>query len=135
MLLHRRVVALAAGLALAALGLTGCVSVQHFSDLDREPSADDAMPVAAGAWEAGEIDEASVRFVGEYEGTKLWLMKSERGLCLLQYPASREWISGCTEPAGQFGTSGPGGNFIVIPDDGYPPEGATKISENVYSQG
>jgi hypothetical protein len=128
---HARVIALAAGLVLAASALTGCVGGQTFSDLEREPSADDALPaVNINA----NIDEASVRFVGEYEGTRLWLMESDQGMCLLQYPNSREWTSGCTESAGEFGSAGPGGTFVVIPDDGYPPKGAVKISENVYAK-
>ncbi|MBZ4487717.1 hypothetical protein LQ938_02695 [Microbacterium sp. cx-55] len=126
-----RVAALAASLAVAALGLTGCAGGTRWSDLDREPSADDAIPGSV-TWVDG-ADESSVRFVGEYEGTRLWLLRTERGICLVQYPESKEWASGCTEPAGEFATSGPGGSFRVYPDDGIPPDDAVQISENVYA--
>jgi hypothetical protein len=126
--------ALAAFAVLALLGLAACSAqgASGFSDLDREPSTADAIPASVSVEGTGAPTTA--RFVGEYEGTRLWLMETDRGLCLVMYPDGGDWLSSCTEPAGELGASGPGGDFVVIRDGGYPPPGAIRVSANVYAK-
>jgi hypothetical protein len=131
---HRSRRAWASLAVLAALGLSACSAqgAGAFSDLDREASAADALPASVGVHDA--VDASSVRFVGEYEATRLWLMETDRGLCLVMYRDGGEWLSSCTEPAGELGASGSGGDFVVIRDGGYPPPGAIRVSANVYAK-
>lgn len=123
--------------AAAAVMLTGCAASTGLTDLDREATEADALPeLPEYAYDDVEIDPDSTRYVGEHEGTQLWLTRTAaNGACLLSYPDSEGWLVGCTDGGLPLTTSGPGGSFTVIADDATPPEGAVAISENVFALG
>jgi len=131
--------ALHVGMALiatcAVLTLTSCAaSGSGYAVLDSDAQPADEVPEAlpASAWDTA--DSSSARFVGEHDGTSLWLTRGgdETDVCLLAYADEDTWVLGCGGGS-PFGVAGVSGSFTVIPDGVPSPEGMTQISENVYT--
>jgi len=113
--------------------LAGCSAQQNaFTDLQGERGASDELPqLADHAYD--DLDVSSSRFVGEHEGTSLWLAQGleDSSVCLVADPGDDDWVVGC----GGGGTKvvGRAGSFEIVPDGVPAPEGATQVSENVYA--
>lgn len=119
-------------LAISTTVLTSCSSTDGFSDLDREPQANDSLPEAVDMTDGAEILSDSSRSVGTYEGTELWLAGTpDDGVCLIAYTDEMDWVAGCGENP-PLEVSGSSGTFAVVSDGQSPPENATRISENVF---
>lgn len=129
-----RNLAVPALIAATLVTLTACVGQQGpFADLDTDREADDTLPQLENhAYE--HVDVASSRFVGEHEGTSLWLAHDVEGsgACLIADAGEGEWNVGCGGDTG-LTVDGMAGLFAVVPNNATAPEGATQISENVYA--
>lgn len=74
------------------------------------------------------------RYVGEHEGTSLWIAEGVEAssVCLVALRGDSEGFISCGGTSG-VATQGQAGSFTVIPDSGFTPDNAMKISENVYA--
>lgn len=126
--------AAAVALALASIAfLSGCVAEQSaFTDLRSDREAHDELPQLAD-YAYGEVDVSTSRFVGEHDGTSVWLAEGLDGyrVCIVADAGDDGWIVGCG--GGTTKISGLAGTFEVVPDHAPAPEGATQLSENVYA--
>lgn len=110
--------------------LAGCSSSGvSYALLDREAQSSDQLPeqVIDGS---ADIDPNSSRFVGDHDGADLWLARAERAdtVCLVVFPNEADWVVGCGAEGGGLGV----GDYMVVPDGSPSPDGATKLSDNVY---
>lgn len=119
---------------LSVLVLAGCSSGNGYPILDRGAEAADAVPNTLPDYAGNNADLSSSRFVGEHDGTSLWLMKGNdpATVCLLAYPDADGWVIGCSDMAGQSGVGGPGTQYVYQPDFAPAPEDSIEISANVY---
>lgn len=134
-----RLVRITAGLVLAltAMGLSGCtVFAPSYGVLDREAEPADAVPDAVAEQDSGDVaDLSSARLVGEHSGSSIWLLRGvEQGtVCVLAFPGDDEWGMACGGEGAPVEMSGPAGHFVTVPDDYPTPDGATRVSDNVYA--
>lgn len=120
---------------LSGLIFSSCtVPGNGYSILDREAQASDKVPETLPDYAGDDADLSSSRFVGEHDGTSLWLMKGNdaEAVCLLAYPDAEGWVIGCSGIASQSRLGGAGAGFLFQPDFAPEPEGSIKISANVY---
>lgn len=118
------------------LTLSGCsTAADNFSDLQTEREPEDELPVLSGEDVRDTVDVSTSRYVGEYQGTSLWIAEGiqDSSICLIPVRGTSEWVVACGGNAG-VGSRGPTGSFTVIPDGVPVPENATKVSENVYAE-
>lgn len=119
--------------AAATLVLTACTAGSPpYADLAGDPTEQDALPNGLPAHAYGDIDVDSIRYVGDDEGTQLWLARgAERdSMCLVSITDidADDWVVACGGVAGPLTI----GSYVVH-SDGYPtPDDAVAISENVY---
>lgn len=135
MRIHFRAAA-AAVAALSAVTLSGCAGGgTAYAVLDREPEARDEVPADLPAYAWDDVDQATARFVGEDEGTSLWLARArdDASACLLAYADQESWVLGCGGDGASFSIGGIAGTFTVVPDGAPAPEGMARVSENVYT--
>ncbi|NJI59986.1 hypothetical protein HCX50_11165 [Microbacterium oxydans] len=134
-----RVARTAAGLllTLSAIALSGCTAFSTgYAVLDREAEPADALPDAVAAqYSVDDADLSSARFVGEHSGSSIWLLHGadEGTICVLAHLDETAGGMACGGERGPIGMSGPAGHFMVVPDDYPTPDGATRISDNVYA--
>lgn len=120
-----------------AVALSGCAGTPgvRWSDLDREPTASDALPDDLPPYAADGLDTETVRFAGEKDGVAVWLARpaDERGVCMLAYGDAETWFSACGGEGGG-GASGIGiGELLFQPDDlPVQDERMVPLSENVF---
>lgn len=122
--------------AFSAFLLTGCIaSGVPYAVLEEDAQPADELPAELPGYAGDGADLETARFVGEHDGSSLWLMrgKDNSGICLLAYRDESVWTLGCSSAGGQMGIGGLAGNFTVLPDGAPAPEGATQVSENVYA--
>jgi hypothetical protein len=124
--------------ATAAVGMTsGCLSQAasdpEYTDLSTESSTQKDTPVTLPDYALESFDLETIRWVGEHEGTDLWLASGldEFSICLLAYPNETEWVGGCG--GGDMTLSGSGRTYFVVADAATAPSNAVAISENVYT--
>ncbi|UYO96633.1 hypothetical protein OED01_13640 [Microbacterium sp. M28] len=112
---------------------TGCGTTPDlYADLQGEQDSQDELPqLEDDAYES--VDVASSRYIGEHDGTSIWLAQGleESSLCLVA-DAGEQWVVGCSG-GGPLNVGGVVGEFEVLPDGMPTPEGATKLSDNVYA--
>lgn len=103
-----------------------------FSDLEGDQDASDELPQLDDAF--GDVDAASSRSVGAHDGTLLWLARGAESssVCLVAFAGGEDWVVSCGGDTLEI--DGAVGNFLVQPDDFPAPEGATKVSENVWAK-
>ena len=121
---------------LSAVALSGCTGVgAAYAVLDREAEARDEVPADLPGYAWDNVDQATARFVGEDEGTSLWLARArdDTSACLLAYADEESWVLGCGGGGALFSVGGMTGTFTVVPDGAPAPEGMTRVSENVYT--
>jgi hypothetical protein len=134
-----RVARAAAGLALtlSAIVLGGCAAFPtSYAVLDRDAEPADTVPDDVIEQDSGDVaDLASARFVGDHSGSSLWLLRGVEPstVCVLAYRDESEWGMGCGGERGPIEISGPAGHFAAVPEDYPTPDGATRISDNVYA--
>jgi hypothetical protein len=132
----RRITA-ALALALTAMALSGCTAfAPSYGVLDREAEPEDAVPDAVAEQDSGDVaDLSSARLVGEHSGSSIWLLRGvEHGaVCVLAIPEDGEWGMACGGEGAPVEMSGPAGHFVTVPDDYPTPDGATRVSDNVYA--
>lgn len=113
--------------------LSGCSGqLDGFVDLQGEKQDRDELPeLADNAYD--ELDVSTSRYIGEHEGTSLWLAQGLENstVCLVADAGEKEWLVGCG--GGAVKVSGQAGTYQVVGDGAAAPEGAVKISENVYA--
>lgn len=120
-------------IAIAAASAS-CSSADGFSDLDQPQQPEDSWPEEAELSSDDEIVPDSSRLVGELDGENIWLARTAGDdVCLLVYPEDGSWVTGCTATP-PLTVSGAGGVFVLVTDGQDPPEGATQISDNVYTR-
>ena len=129
---HRRTITASALALTAAAVLVGCsFSASPVAVLDRDRAAGDELHVLEDhAYES--VDEPTSRYIGDHEGTDLWLARGtdSGSVCLIVVTAEEDWITGCGGLPTRLG--GVGGTFEVRADGALPPEGMTRISENIF---
>jgi hypothetical protein len=131
----RRMTAATALTLSLALAAAGCSSpTPGLADLDREPTTDHPLPAAVSEDGLADVDRDSIRWVGEHEGTDLWLAAGEdaRDVCLVIYPDAADWLVACGGGLVQSTTSA-GLEFAVVPDGGTAPAGLEAVSRNVFA--
>ncbi|MGV2901307.1 hypothetical protein ACNPM4_06475 [Microbacterium sp. AGC62] len=134
-----RVARTAAGLllTLSAIALSGCTAfATNYAVLDRDAEAADSVPDGVVEQDSGDVaDLSSARLVGEHSGSSIWLLRGVEPstVCVLAYRDEDEWGMGCGGERGPVEMSGPAGHFTTVPDDYPTPDGATRISDNVYA--
>lgn len=113
--------------------LAGCTGqAEGFSDLEGERTAADELPALAdGAYE--QVDAATSHYVGEHEGTSLWLARGLENspVCIVAYAEEEAWQIGCGGAPATI--SGVTGTYEIVMDGAAAPAGAVKVSENVYA--
>ncbi|GAA2585975.1 hypothetical protein [Microbacterium binotii] len=117
----------------AALALAGCTSVGSYTDLESTETR--ALPDAVTEDARANLDLDSMRWVGQYEGTDVWLARGSKAgeICIFTYPGDGAWASVCGGEGGELGVSGPDQRvYMVVPDGGDSPEGSIAVSHNVY---
>ncbi|MFJ6550452.1 hypothetical protein [Microbacterium sp. NPDC091676] len=127
---------LASVAVLSVVALSGCTGVgATYAVLDREAGARDEVPADLPGYAWDDVDQATARFVGEDEGTSLWLARArdDTSACLLAYADEESWVLGCGGDGAPFSLGGVTGTFTVVPDGAPAPEGMTRVSENVYT--
>lgn len=125
----------AIGLMLTLL-LAGCgITPSTYSILDSKAESEDALPDALPSYAGDSADLATSRFVGEYDGTSLWLLRGEESstVCLLAFPNVDEWVMGCGGDTDAGAMEGPTGKYVYQPDGLPAPQDATRVSANVYA--
>lgn len=124
-------------LTLSAIALSGCTAfATNYAVLDRDSEAADAVPDGVVEQDSGDVaDLSSARLVGEHSGSSIWLMRGfePSTVCILAYRDKDEWGMGCGGSRGPVEMSGPAGHFTTVPDDYPTPDGATRISDNVFT--
>lgn len=134
-----RVARTAAGvlLTLSAIALSGCTAFSTgYAVLERDAEPADALPEEViEQYSADDADLPSARFVGEHSGSSIWLLRGadEGTICVLAHLDETAGGMACGGERGPIGMSGPAGHFMVVPDDYPSPDGATRISDNVYA--
>lgn len=121
--------------ACSALALTGCAaSSPDYAVLDREAQQADEVPGTLPDTVWDEVAPETSRFVGEHDGTSLWLTRSndETAVCLLAYADEDAWMAGCSDGP-LLEVSGAAGIFAVVPDGAPGPDGMGQVSDNVYA--
>lgn len=106
-----------------------------FADLIATDVSEKELPAELPDYALDGVDLDSVRWVGEHEGTDVWLAAPVEGsdydACILAFPDAQDWTSGCGG-----GVSGPDQRWYAIVADGQePPEGSIALSKNVYVEG
>lgn len=120
----------------SVFALTSCAaSGPTYAVFERDSQAVDELPEALTADAGDHADLATARFAGEHDGTSLWLTRGNdsSAVCLLAYQDESTWLLGCGGQQGPVGVSGVVGDFTLVPNGVPGPDGATKISENVYA--
>ncbi|MDH5132094.1 MULTISPECIES: hypothetical protein [unclassified Microbacterium] len=133
---HVRPSAAALAVILSAVALSGCTAAGGaYSVLDREAEARDEVPADLPGYAWDDVDQATARFVGEGDGTSLWLARArdDAAACLLAYVDADTWVIGCGGNGAPFSIGGVTGTFTVVPDDAPAPDGMTRVSDNVYT--
>ncbi|MFJ6532439.1 hypothetical protein [Microbacterium sp. NPDC091662] len=124
-------------LALSVAALSGCAAfTTGYAVLDREAAPADALPDAFVEQDSGDVaDLSSARFVGEHSGSSLWLLRGvdQGSICMLAHQDETVGNMVCGGDGGPVEMSGPAGHFVTVPDDYPTPDGATRISDNVYA--
>ena len=124
----------ATALVLASITLlSGCsTDLVGFSDLQGERESRDELPELTD-YAYDDVDVSTSRYVGEHAGTSLWLARGLENstVCLVADAGEDEWVVGCG--GGTVGVDGLAGKYQVVVDGVQAPEGAVKISENVYA--
>ncbi|MGH3691631.1 MAG: hypothetical protein ACRDT7_15885 [Microbacterium sp.] len=134
-----RVARIATGFALmlSVTVLSACTAFgPNYGVLDREATSGDAVPDAVTEQDSGDVaDLSSARWVGEHSGSSIWLLRGvdQGSICVLAFPEGGEWGMACGGEGGPVEMSGPAGHFVTIPDDYPAPDGATRVSDNVYA--
>ncbi|MGY4857671.1 hypothetical protein [Cryobacterium sp. AP23] len=121
-----------AAVMVAVCTLTGCVPGTGYSDLEREATADDAPPADLPEYAFDTMDAASVRFIDEVDGRRVYLAEGtepQTPVCVLIYRDVTEWMSTC----GSDMTTSQIGDFelMVVNDDMPNRDGWTRVSPNV----
>lgn len=128
-----------AGAALLLGATSACsAAASTYADLDEAPPADKTVPADLPEYALEEFDADSVRWVGDYADTDLWLSEGSDDLavCLLAYANADDWVGGCAGSGGTMTTgTGGGPTFFVVPDGHDAPSDATQVSNNVYAVG
>ncbi|MFJ4045233.1 hypothetical protein ACIPV2_05750 [Microbacterium sp. NPDC089987] len=117
------------------LAFSGCSAPMKddFADLRKSHTSEDKLP-ALDEDPSDTIDPSTTRYVGEHEGTSLWIAEGieTSSICLVALFGDSEGSISCGGTSG-VATQGPAGSFAVIPDGVFAPDNAMKISENVYA--
>lgn len=117
------------------LVFSGCsASVKDdFTDLRKPHTSQDKLP-ALDEDPIETINFSTARYVGEHEGTSLWIAEGieASSVCLVALFGDSEGSIACGGTSG-VASQGPAGSFAVIPDGVPVPDNAMKISENVYA--
>lgn len=117
------------------LAFSGCsASVKDdYADLRKSDTSEDKLPVLDED-PIETINFSTTRYVGEHEGTSLWIGEGiePSSICLVALFGDSEGSIACGGTSGVT-SHGPAGSFAVIPDGGFVPDNAMKISENVYA--
>jgi hypothetical protein len=119
-----------AALAAAALSLMGCSTAGDYSDLMREPSAEDAIPSDLPLQTLDGFDIDSVRFVRSLDDTRLYLARgTDLPICLLAYRGAADFQGAC----GSDMTTMKSARFeaMIVKDGTQNREGWTKAGENL----
>ncbi|MBP1325450.1 hypothetical protein JOF28_000682 [Leucobacter exalbidus] len=126
----------ASALTLASVVLlTGCAGQQApLADLAGERTSQDELPQLSD-YAYDLVNTASSKYVGEYEGTSLWLalgIDPDTQVCLIVAPGNDRWTVSCGGI--RMITSNGEHTFEVVPDGASPAESATRVSENVHAR-
>lgn len=129
-------IALAVSLAsLVTVVLSGCSGTTGgYAILDRPADSNDSVPSAVHDDEVDTMDLSTSRYVGENDGTQLWLGRGQDAstVCLLAYPNDESWVIGCAGPGRSTVDGSVAGRFVFQPDGYSTPEDSTAISDNVF---
>ena len=120
-------------IAAVALALAGCANAGGYTDLESTETR--VLPDAVTEDALANFDLDSMRWVGEHEGTDVWLGwgSSAGEVCILFSADVDAWVTGCAGAGGQMTLSGRGPQrFVVVPVGQPAPEGFAAISNNVY---
>ncbi|TFC99902.1 hypothetical protein E3T25_13990 [Cryobacterium sandaracinum] len=116
--------------AAAALSLMGCSAAGGYSDLMREPSAEDAIPSDLPLPALDGFDLDSVRFVRSLDKTRLYLAQgTDLPVCLLAYRGATDFQGAC----GSDMTTMKSASFevMIVKDGTLNRDGWTKVGENI----
>jgi hypothetical protein len=119
-----------AAIAVAGLLLAGCAPSTGFSDLEREPLQEDAVPTSLPDYAFDDIEAGTVRFVDVIGDHHLYLTKgTELPVCLLAYADDADWFASCGSNMLTISAD----NFeAMVVDDSMPTKGGwTRAGRNV----
>ncbi|MDQ0744148.1 hypothetical protein QFZ62_001456 [Clavibacter sp. B3I6] len=131
----RRTAAVAVVMLTLSLAAAGCSSpAPALSDLEADRTTDHPVPAEVTDEALAVLDPDTIRWVGEHEGTDLWLAAGKEDLdaCLLVYPDGTDWSVACGGGLLQS-TTAAGLTFAVVPDGGTAPAGFEAVSQNVFA--
>ena len=122
--------AILTAVAAAVVLLAGCISGTGYSDLEREPTAEDALPADLPGYATADWEPGTARFVGEAEDRRIYLAEgTDSPVCLLAYRSEKSWVGSC----GSSNSTTSSGSFeVMVVSDNWPDEeGWTRVGENV----
>lgn len=124
------------GLVMAA-ALAGCAGSGGYAVIDAEPVADSPALPELPDYAFDNVDESTLRYAGDDDGTALWLgVGTETAtMCLLVYPNETGWMVSCGGDVGPLEMSTGGSSYRLQPDGMPVPDGWTAVSENVLTRG
>jgi hypothetical protein len=131
----RRIISVTLVTLSLSIAAAGCSSpVPSYGDLDREPTTDHPLPADISDDRLEGVDRDSIRWVGRYNGTDLWLAAGENNYdaCLVTYTDSTNGLVACGGGLMQSTTSA-GLEFAVVPDGNPAPAGFEAVSQNVFA--
>lgn len=116
--------------AAAVLALPGCVSGFGYSDLEREPTAEDALPADLPGYATETMEPDTIRFVDVADDRRIYLAEgTESPVCVLAYKDATAWVSSC---GSDMMTTSSGSFEVMVVSDNWPDEeGWTRVGENV----
>jgi hypothetical protein len=119
-----------AAVAATTLLLTGCISGTGYSDLEREPSAEDALPADLPDYATEDMEPGTIRFVVEADDRRIFLAEgTESPVCVLAVESETNWVSSC---GSSMMTTTSGSFAVMVVSDGLPAEeGWSRFGENV----
>jgi hypothetical protein len=127
--------AIAVMMLAASFAAAGCSSpAPALSDLEGDRTTDHPVPAEVSDEALADLDPDTIRWVGEHEGTDLWLAagKEDADACLLIHPDGTDWSAACGGGLLQS-TTAAGLRFAVVPDGGTAPAGFEAVSRNVFA--
>ena len=133
--LKRRVLAGVAG-SIVAFSLGGCSMFGPPSYSDLEGDSESAATLPEEVRSDGALNADTAHFVGDHEGTQVWLSRGaeDDSVCIILAPMEGSASVACASAGSELSATNRPARFYVVPDGGQVPDDGEnmRLSNNVY---